>query len=558
MAERPNLMPDRLRHGLLLLGLGLLTRAAAWLGDPAGGGAANSACYQGDAPVWQRYAVDHANDIEWLLPFRPPAMAWLSDALSDGQSFWLLRALLVVLGASLAPLCYLALRRIVAERVAVAAGAIVAVSSSLVQLGNGVHSEIPYLFLFAVSVGDLDRLRTAPSALVAARWGLVQALASLLRTDHLAFVVLQLGWIAARRWRSWPRTLGIAIGTMVVALTPWQWHIAQQVATANAEGFPGRLPKPLPLAGSLPWAPEALRALDEVPAFAREMTFRFVDDTMKTRGAVRVTAADLEVVREAYDAMPEPLATPLLVLYGPLNFFLGNAPESDGGFTRAALDRTPPLRGGPGAWPRGLAQVLPRGQGLVLEYPPHLAAVEHGYRLGLEWMSANPGSAASLIGNKLRLAWRGAATGIGGYALPMGASGERAPVDITVADGAVATTWRFMLLTLACLGAWRARRIAGVSPWLWWLVGKTAAIALFFGYARLGALCVPSLALLWALALEPLLARLPRRAPWLLLAVVVACEVTRWIAAPTATVTFPDARPGMPPGPHDRAEVRFD
>ena len=107
-------------------------------------------------------------------------------------------------------------------------------------------------------------------------------------------------------------------------------------------------------------------------------------------------------------------------------------------------------------------------------------------------------------------------------------------------------------------GAWRARSIAGLSPWLWWLVAKAVAVALFFGYARLGALCVPSLALLWALALEPLLLRVPRRATWLLMAAIVAIEAARWIAAPAATVTFPDARPGMPPGPHDRAEVRFD
>lgn len=553
MPERP----DRLRTGLLLFGLALLVRAAAWLGSADAGGP-HAASYQGDAPVWQRYAVDHRNDIEWLLPFRPPAMAWLTDALSDGASFWLLRGLLVVLGAALAPLCHRALRRVVAEPVAVTAAAVVAVSSSLVQLGNGVHSEIPYLFLFALSVGDVERLRCAPSTLAAARWGLVQALACLLRADHLAFVVLQLGWIAARRWPSWPRTVGVALGAMVVALAPWQWHVAQQVTVANTEGFPGRQPPPLPLPGALPWEADALRALDAAPAFARLMTFRFVDDTMKARGAVRVTAADLDVVREAYDAMPEPLATPLLVLYGPLNFFLGNAPESDGGFTRAALDRTPPLRGGPGAWPRGLQQALPRGAGLVLEYPPHLAAVEHGYRLGLDWMFAHPGDAASLIGEKLRIAWRGAATGIGGYALPMGASGARAPVDITVAEGPVAVSWRVLLLLLAVAGAWRARSIAGLSPWLWWLVAKAVAVALFFGYARLGALCVPSLALLWALALEPLLLRVPRRATWLLMAAIVAIEAARWIAAPAATVTFPDARPGMPPGPHDRAEVRFD
>ncbi|HEB52310.1 MAG TPA: phospholipid carrier-dependent glycosyltransferase, partial [bacterium] len=480
------------RHGLLLFGLALGTRAAAWLGG-GDGGAPSTANYLGDAPVWQRYAHDHLRSIEWLLPFRPPAMAWLTDALSDGQSFWLLRGLLVVLGALVAPLCYRALRAIVTARIAVTAGAIVAVSSSLVQLGNGVHSEIPYLFLFALSVGDVDRLRTAPTATVAARWGVLQAAACLFRVDHLAFVGLQIGWIALRRWPSWPRTIGVALGALAITLAPWQWHADKQIHVANTRGFPGNEPPPLPLPGALPWDPAAVRALAEVPAFARLMTFRFVDDTMRARGAARVRAADLAVVREAYDAMPEPLATPLLVLYGPLNFFLANSPESTGGFTRAALDRLPPLAEGSAIWPPGIDEALPRGGDLVLEYPPHLAAVEHGYRLGLTWMASHPLAAARLIGAKLLLAWRGAATGIGSYNLPMGTAAVREPVDLATADGPAAPFWRLALLLLDGCGLWRARSTRGASPWCCWLGAKAVTGSLFFGYARLGALCVPSL-----------------------------------------------------------------
>jgi hypothetical protein len=526
-----------------LFALGLVVRVAAWWA--AGWSSLHAPDYQGDAGAWARFARGPGADPEWALPFRPPAMAWLTDLCSDGEDFVVLRLVLVVLGALVAPLLYLALRSWAHERTAVTAGAITAVSATLVQLGNGVHVEVPYLFLATLALLDAERLRRGAGAATAVRFGLVSAAATLFRTEHLVFVVLVLGWLAAvRTWR----LAALVLLVCVAALAPWQWHAADLVARANTGGFPGQPPPRLPLPGALPWAPEALAAVEAMPAFARWATFQFVTDTMRARGARRVGEGDLSVLDEAYGSRPEPLATPLLVLYGPLNFFLANSPESDGGFTRAPLDRMPPLAGGPSRYPPGLEQVLPRGGVLVFGYPPHLEAVNHGYRLGLAWIAAHPVDALVLVGKKLAQSFRGAATGLGHANLPFGRDGVRAPVDLTVPDGIAAVVWRSSLLVLAIVGLVRLVRRGprtAVAPWLIWLVARVVAVVLFFGYARLGALCVPVFALLWATALEPVLLRM--RAPGRTLVVValllVAADV--FVAARTsgADLVAEDGRP---------------
>lgn len=521
--------PDPRRRLLLLFVLGALGRVGAWLAGPDRN-AAFAAGYQGDAPVWARLVGASPGEPELALPFRPPGMTWLSRLLTDGDSFLLARAVMALLGAAIAPLVYLVLRRGFAERVAFVAGTICALGSNLVLLSGGLHSETPYLLLFLLSMLDYDRLREGRLG-AAARFGALQAAASLFRADHLAFVALLAGWLAWRERRRAALPLLVTAAAMVVVLLPWQLHATKAIAQANTAGFATSPPAPLPLPGALPWTAAAMQELAAMPAFARTMAFRFVDDTVRARGGRRVDAADVDVLLEAYGARPEPLRTPLVALYGPLNFFLANGPESTGGFTRRALDREPPLAGGPARYPRGLAAALRDIRQLTFEYPPHLHAINHGYRLGLDWVLSNPGAALVLVGKKLALAWRGAATGLGGYALPIGASGVREPVDLVTPVGGLAGAWRTLLLALTAIGLWRARHHAGAAPWLCWLAAKLAVVALFFGYARLGALCIPSLALLWALALDAGCNTLPeswrRRAATGLLVILAGLELAR-------------------------------
>jgi hypothetical protein len=240
-----------------------------------------------------------------------------------------------------------------------------------------------------------------------------------------------------------------------------------------------------------------------MPAFAQLPTAGFVSDSVRVRGGSRVTLEDLTILDEAYGYRPEPLHTPLLALYGPLNFFLANSSESaaeGGGFTRAALDRRPPFEGGLARYPNGILNVLP--QELSLGYPPHLDAVNHGYEKGIAWIASHPSDALSLIATKLAHAWRGAASGIGLHNAPIGRSGTRMPVDAVTKDDYLATAWRALLLVLAAIGAGRLRRDEGATQTLL-VVGTRFLLAVpFFGYARLGALAIPALAVLWAAALQ--------------------------------------------------------
>ncbi|MEY4672872.1 MAG: hypothetical protein RL148_656 [Planctomycetota bacterium] len=485
-----------MRRASTLFAVGLLVRLAHWVGSPDRGWPW-AVSYQGDAPKWQQLAQGAAaNDPESLLPFRPPAMDWFTSVLWDGDpaTSWLPRLALAVLGALVAPLTYRALQRSFEERIAWCAGWICVLSTNLVLLGSGVHSEIPYLVLFLCSLGPWDRLRTNPAWATGILWGLLQAACCLFRADHLLTAGLLTGWILwARGPRAAQAAMAMGLG-LAAGLAPWQFHASRAVHAFQHENAP-----PLPLPGArLPWDDDALAEVRAMPAFAQAPTFGFVTDTAWARNRTRVTAADLAVLEEAYGSRPGPLATPTVALYGPLNFFLGNSPEAAGGFSRAALDRRPPLTGGPAQYPPGLDQVLPRGGALALGYPPHLEVLRNGYRLGLTWMAAHPGEALGLMARKLVHGWQGAATGFGSTGIPLRTSGTRRSVDLVTADGPWPVVWRALLLLTAGWGFLRCRRNPGTAVWTVFVVGKVAVLAAFFGYARLGALCIPALALWWA------------------------------------------------------------
>lgn len=490
-------------RALSLFLLGAFVRACFWLATPDRE-LPNSIAYEGDAPKWLQLLADVPGDIQSALPLYPPGMSWLLPLLTDGQSFGLARSFMVVIGALLAPLLYLLLRRSLSERVAVIAGLLVAVSSGLVVLGSGLHSDIPYLLLFVVGLFPFASMRRSANVGAAILFGVIQALACYLRVDHLAFVVMALTWLAVRTKPRGGVSALIAAATILLVFAPWQLHISAQVNRANTQGFPGRELKVLPLANSLPWDADALALVNQTPGFSRELAFAFVNNTMNTRGAKRVTIRDLSVLDDAYGYRPEELSTPLLAMYGPLNFCLANYEKSTGGFSRAAFDHRPPLVGGVDRYSSMIRVCLQSNGPLRFDYPPHLEIINHGYRIGLERLWARPSWAMWLFGQKILNAWRGTATGIGSYALPLGMSGLREPVDMTVSMTSIASLWRALLLALAVFGLFCARSASGVSPFLLFVVAKLVAVVLFFGYARMGALCIPSFAVLWAIGLNRL------------------------------------------------------
>jgi hypothetical protein len=529
-------MLARVRAASLLFVFGLVLRLLFWQATADRSGA-HAVCYQGDAPIWQQLAgpPERPPSFLRLLPFRPPGTAFHVGLLWDGDpaTAWYMRLWFVVLGALVAPLVYLALRRPFGQHIALFAGGLCAASTGLLQLGSGVHGEIPYLLLFLLSMLDWERLRSG-SSWVAARWSVLHAAATLCRAEHVLVFAGLLALLWWPRVRTALRTTALSLAVYLAALVPYHLH-----AFAQVDRFDTNAPS-LPPA-RMPWSPEAMTALRQLPAFLQVPSFLFLSDTVQVRGRNRVEAADLGILVEAYGPMPGPLPHPFVALYGPLNFYLANHERADGGFANAGLGIRPPLVEHPERYPAGLVDFLPGEGRLSLDYPPHVRCVTEGYRLGLQWIAAHPGAALALDARKLEYFWQGAAMGFGGYDLPLGLSGTRRRVDLTTADGALATAWRLLLLCLSAFGAFRLRREQATRPWLWFFASYLAIDVAFFGYARLGAMCTPVIALLVAAALDHLLLQRFRSLPWArigvgLCAALVALELVRWMFGPTVAI----------------------
>lgn len=523
---------------LVLFAFGLALRVLFVLATPDGG-AGWHVGFQGDAPVWQRLAHGVAHGIaedELRLPWRPPGMQWLVALLWDGDpaTVWPLRGLMLALGAAVGPLLWWLLRGRLSAGPALLAATLCTLATNLLLLASGLHVETVYLPLVLATLLDQRRLAERPGAVVALRWGVAHGALCLLRAEHALTALALLLLLVLRRTEGRARTMLLAFAGAAAVLTPWQLHANRLVAAYNA-GAPELPPAPLP------WDPEAIAALRRLPSFQQVPVHAFVTDTVRVRGGTRVRAADLDVVHEAYGCRPGPLRPAFVAIYGGLNFWLANTPESDGGFSRAALDRPPPLAGGDARYPPGLRGVLPRGGTLALSYPPHLDAVVHGHARGLAELAADPWGSARRV---LQKAWHtveGATGGVGGYALPIGLSGLRRPVDFVTATGWWPAAWRVAVIVVAAIGWWRLRRETAIQPLLVFAATRALIGLVWFGYARNGALLLPAVAIGVAAAL-PAAGR--GRRPWLLLASVTALELVRW-----ATVGAPVDSPAHPSAP---------
>ncbi len=531
-------------------------------------GAPSVAAFEGDAPKWLRYLKGEASGPFYELPFDPPAMPWLLSFLSDGEDLQLARWAMLLAGALVAPLVYAIARRELGERVGVVSGVLCAFATNLVVISSGLHVGAPFLLIALLGVEALQRLRSGPASWATAAWfGATQAGACLFRVDHLLFVALALAWLALRGGRLGAARSAVAAVSLTMCLLPYQLVAADEVAAANERGLTGRPPSPLPLPGGLPWDADALAEVQAMPAFARDMAFVFVDQTMRRRGAQQVRPVDLGVLDEAFGSRPEHLRAPTLTMYGPFNFALANHPASDGGFTRQALDDPPPLRAGLANYPAWLAPVLEPGGPLRLDYPPHLQLVNHGYALGLRRLSERPSWALELVTQKLARTASGVATGFGGYAFPVGLSGFRPAVDLVEPRWWLATLWSAACLALACMGAvagWRRGAAAALVPWLLLVISKFVPAVVFFGYARFGALTLPAACVLWALAADILIVRLGARTRlrvfWALVALLLAAEVVRcaWPQRPVLTAVTPSGVSGGGLGEHQPAMLRYE
>lgn len=550
-----------------------VTRLLFWQATPDRGWPW-SGYYKGDAPLWLDYAraLQLGQPFELGLPIHPPGTAWLVALLWNGEPSGIawLRLAWLLLGALVPPLVFLAIERSFGMRVALVAGGFCAISTGLLMLSTTINSETPYLILVVLSLWFVRDLFERPRLMRVAAWSALNAVACLVRVDHLLFFLLALLFFAIVWARRGGRTAlsPVLLSLLFFALPLIPWHLSAWSAIRRFNEVPRQLSPMEERAISsveqglqIPWTAGAQRRHDELPAFVRRTASAFVLATVYYRGGREVHAEDFAILKEAFGYIPRALQRfPFVSLYGPLNFALANNSRATGGFDRSLLEEPPLLTGGAETYPAFLVQGLPPAQ-LTFFYPPHLLLFNDGYSIGWQWIAQHPRDFGNLAARKAAIFWSGAAHGLTGYGFPIGVSGTRRAVDFVVPDAApLPIAWRLALLLSALAGAVTARRAPDLWPWLLFLASKLAVSVLFFGYARLGAVVIPVIALLIALAFQRRLARIPANVLTAVLVVVLAADTVRVATRPTL---FIDAHPAVtvdvdPPDLHrdQRVDVR--
>ena len=551
--------------GILLVALALALRLLFWQAT-ADAAWPYSAWYKGDAATWLEWAqaIEASRPFEVGLPIRPPGAAYLIAAISDGETAGIpvLKAIWCLLGALTVGLLYAAVLRALGSGLATGVGLLCAASTGLMILATSLNNETPYLALLAAILALWEPVRRRQGALLLALWSLLNGTACLVRAEHLLYFLLLLAylvptWSTARQaagWRSALGSLSLALAVFTLVLIPWHASAWSAIARFNTQPLTAdpatedAQRRVEALLSSISWQPEALAELETLPVATRRTARLFITATEGVRGRTTVGAGSLQILDQAFGAIPRRLPShPFIAVYGGLNFHLANHSRATGGFDRAPLERRPPLVGGPEQYPLALIRHLPPAQ-LTLTYPPHLEAVTDGYRLGWEWIREHPRDFVRLAGQKLRIFWHGAALGVGGYNLPLGLSGIRRRADMVAPEGgSVVVVWRAALLALVVAGAWIGHRQPALFPWLAFLLSKLLITLAFFGYARQGASVIPVVMLLMCLAGNRLLTavgdawrRLPqRRRRWLVAApaiLLLLVEAGRWASRPEVTI----------------------
>lgn len=507
--------------GLLLFVLALALRILFLLAIPPESGPFNP-YYQGDTPVWLDYAsaIQDSRTYDLGLPLRPPGIAYLTAVLWDGQDSGLLRLKLAwsIMGAMVVALLFIAVQRSFNPVAAIFAAFFAAASTGLIILSTSPNNEIPYLLLVIAAFTLWGSIRQDPRLHTLLLWSVLNGLACLIRVEHVLFFALvsvYLVWTWTRpaeqgdAWKPGLARGGIMLVFFIMPLIPWQLHIWSQIEQFNQQPLVTNAATEQAyqqlesLLGGFPWTEEAVREREALPAFCRRPVENFIAATVAMRGESEVSAEDFQIIEEAFGSRPDPIsAYPFVSIYGPLNFRLANNSDATGGFTRAPLEAAPPLEGGLSAYPGFLVAGLPPPD-LSLTYLPHLEIVNHGYRLGLDWIVENPEEYLTLAARKLANFWSGATLGLTGYNLPLGLSGVRRPVDLVVPEGGAGVAfWRWTGLIVLLAGVWVGRREEALVPWLLLLVTKTAVTLAFFGYAREGAVVIPVIGLLTGLLIS--------------------------------------------------------
>ncbi len=474
--------------------------------------------YEGDAPVWARWAqaLERGAPFEFDLPIRTPGVAFALEALGfTAAPFTAAKVLWCALSAATCAGLWWLLARHASRRAAWIAACWLAVSNSALQLATSLNGEGPYAALLVALLAVHLAARETPKLAVAALAGLLHGASALLRAEHLAlvaaFALLSLG--GALRGREGLRARAAWWGTCAAVLlavcAPWAWRSHVAAARFNREAPRIDYERAQP-----PWSSAARAELEQLPGFAREGNFAFLSHLARQNGLQRVDAPDVRAYFEReWGYTPEPIPEWTLVSSkAALDFALANHPDAGGGFSRAALSD------GRDAEPE-----------FSLGRPSHLKLYLHGFAIGLEFLRRDPPRALANVRAKFERFFGGVTAGLGADNWPHGPASLRRAVDLST-PAAPSTPWGVLVGVLCAVGAWRARRTALGHLLLAVALYKLALCGAFYGYARQAASIGPVWCAFGALALDPLAARWRSRSSPRAWTVVVACAAALALA----------------------------
>ena len=456
----------------------------------------HSLLYEGDAPLWADFAtaLNRHQTFELGLPIRTPGVAYLIhwlQPLGPPFDFLSLKILWCVASAAACALAFLAILSVFGRRVALVAGVMCAFSFGLDVTATSLNNETPYLLALAGITLLTLRFDASPTIFAAVGLGVLHGVATLVRAEHTLLLMLLL--IASARKTRRMGLAGLTLATSILVCLPWSihGHLGTVRFNESADALPdydGAFP---------PWTTDARAYLDSLPAFTRLESFRYFTHVCLLAGDAQVTADRVRnLYLETFGSIPEPLDTWCLASsQGALSFALANHPQSDGGFSKAGLDsRWDP---DPGFQPA---------------LPSHLALYNHGYRIGLDRILADPGGWLRLVRSKLGIFFEGVTLGFTAENLPYGPGGIRRPVDLVTPLPESAIGWRILVLVALAVGAGLAlrRRKGGVFALI---VGYKLLVTIaFYGYARQAVAVLPAFVVFEALAVDAVAKFLPWRA----------------------------------------------
>jgi hypothetical protein len=215
--------------------------------------------YYGDSRIYREFALAliRGDVFDQGIPFHPPAFAYVLSWIIGwvGERPVVVRSLLAVVAASVAPLTYLLGRALWGRAVGVVGALLATLSFGLCVLSVSANAETIYIpllvaqALLLVGLGDALALhRTRAATMLVAAGGVVLGLGSLTRAEHLGLAVflpaaLAIGWPAISR-----RSVGIAAAAIagfgLLVIAPWTIHNHIALTRFNA-ATPGPA-EPLP------------------------------------------------------------------------------------------------------------------------------------------------------------------------------------------------------------------------------------------------------------------------------------------------------------------------